>query len=115
MTLGGIDLNNSGRLAYCLNVNLFLMIMRIVINRCIMFLSGSVLLTSYDFGLFFSVVVKADKKLLTVLFPDGRDGRAFTLKVFFSKLLFSVVFLLQLYPHTGNPSVGPPSNFVLLI
>ncbi|XP_031118973.1 rho GTPase-activating protein REN1-like isoform X2 [Ipomoea triloba] len=27
-----------------------------------------------------SVVVKDDKKLLTVLFPDGRDGRAFTLK-----------------------------------
>lgn len=27
-----------------------------------------------------SVVVKADKKLLTVSFPDGRDGRAFTLK-----------------------------------
>ncbi|KAK3038349.1 hypothetical protein RJ639_031445, partial [Escallonia herrerae] len=27
-----------------------------------------------------SVVIKADKKLLTVLFPDGRDGRAFTLK-----------------------------------
>ncbi|GKG41222.1 Rho GTPase-activating protein REN1-like protein isoform X1, partial [Tanacetum coccineum] len=26
------------------------------------------------------VVVKADKKLLTVLFPDGRDGRSFTLK-----------------------------------
>ncbi|XAR62087.1 hypothetical protein NMG60_11016701, partial [Bertholletia excelsa] len=39
LTLGGIDLNNSG-----------------------------------------SVVVKADKKLLTVLFPDGRDGRAYTLK-----------------------------------
>ncbi|KAF5955355.1 hypothetical protein HYC85_008211 [Camellia sinensis] len=39
LTLGGIDLNNSG-----------------------------------------SVVVKVDKKLLTVLFPDGRDGRAFTLK-----------------------------------
>ncbi|XP_030502800.2 rho GTPase-activating protein REN1 [Cannabis sativa] len=39
LTLGGIDLNNSG-----------------------------------------SVVVKADKKLLTVLFPDGREGRAFTLK-----------------------------------
>ncbi|PON70488.1 Rho GTPase activating protein [Trema orientale] len=39
LTLGGIDLNNSG-----------------------------------------SVVVKTDKKLLTVLFPDGRDGRAFTLK-----------------------------------
>ncbi|KAI3806693.1 hypothetical protein L1987_22607 [Smallanthus sonchifolius] len=27
-----------------------------------------------------SVVVKADKKLLTVQFPDGRDGRTFTLK-----------------------------------
>ncbi|CAI9266424.1 unnamed protein product [Lactuca saligna] len=27
-----------------------------------------------------SVVVKVDKKLLTVSFPDGRDGRAFTLK-----------------------------------
>ncbi|PON63462.1 Rho GTPase activating protein [Parasponia andersonii] len=39
LTLGGIDLNNSG-----------------------------------------SVVVKTDKKLLTVLFSDGRDGRAFTLK-----------------------------------
>lgn len=33
-----------------------------------------------------SVVVKEDKKLLTVLFPDGRDGRAFTLKVRFSFL-----------------------------
>ncbi|CAN8300641.1 unnamed protein product [Cochlearia groenlandica] len=39
LTMGGIDLNNSG-----------------------------------------SVVVREDKKLLTVLFPDGRDGRAFTLK-----------------------------------
>ncbi|KAH9321647.1 hypothetical protein KI387_016286, partial [Taxus chinensis] len=39
LTLGGIDLNNSG-----------------------------------------SVIVREDKKLLTVLFPDGRDGRAFTLK-----------------------------------
>ncbi|KAG5566350.1 hypothetical protein RHGRI_002073 [Rhododendron griersonianum] len=39
LTLGGMDLNNSG-----------------------------------------SVVVREDKKLLTVLFPDGRDGRAFTLK-----------------------------------
>ncbi|KAM7261471.1 hypothetical protein ACFE04_008838 [Oxalis oulophora] len=39
LTLGGIDLNNSG-----------------------------------------SVEIKAEKKLLTVLFPDGRDGRAFTLK-----------------------------------
>ncbi|XP_015691270.1 rho GTPase-activating protein REN1-like isoform X2 [Oryza brachyantha] len=39
VTLGGIDLNNSG-----------------------------------------SVVVKEDRKLLTVLFPDSRDGRTFTLK-----------------------------------
>ncbi|GJN01173.1 hypothetical protein PR202_ga18418 [Eleusine coracana subsp. coracana] len=39
VTLGGIDLNNSG-----------------------------------------SVVVKEERKLLTVLFPDGRDGRIFTLK-----------------------------------
>ncbi|XP_072079730.1 rho GTPase-activating protein REN1 [Arachis hypogaea] len=39
LTLGGIDLNNSG-----------------------------------------SVIVKADKKLLTVQFPDAHDGRAFTLK-----------------------------------
>ncbi len=29
----------------------------------------------------FSVVVKEDRKLLTVLFPDSRDGRTFTLKV----------------------------------
>ncbi|KAI3766002.1 hypothetical protein L2E82_16050 [Cichorium intybus] len=41
LTLGGIDLNNSG-----------------------------------------SVVVREDKKLLTVLFPGGRDGLAFTRKVF---------------------------------
>lgn len=39
------------------------------------------------------MVVKEDKKLLTVLFPDGRDGRAFTLKVplFLIALLFSVL------------------------
>ncbi|XP_043709396.1 rho GTPase-activating protein REN1-like isoform X2 [Telopea speciosissima] len=47
LTLGGIDLNNSG-----------------------------------------SVVVKEDKKLLTVLFPDGRDGRAFTLKAETSEDLY---------------------------
>ncbi|KAF3975430.1 hypothetical protein CMV_001320 [Castanea mollissima] len=47
LTLGGIDLNNSG-----------------------------------------SVEVKADKKLLTVLFPDGRDGRAFTLKAETSEDLY---------------------------
>ncbi|VAH27082.1 unnamed protein product [Triticum turgidum subsp. durum] len=49
VTLGGIDLNNS----------------------------GSVILTVFPVH---SVVVREDKKLLTVLFPDGRDGRAFTLK-----------------------------------
>ncbi|KAE8659246.1 Rho GTPase-activating protein REN1 [Hibiscus syriacus] len=42
LTLGGIDLNNSG-----------------------------------------SVVLKADKKLITVLFQDGCDGRTFTLKIAF--------------------------------
>ncbi|KAK9673583.1 hypothetical protein RND81_12G176900 [Saponaria officinalis] len=47
LTLGGIDLNNSG-----------------------------------------SVVVREDKKLLTVLFPDGRDGRAFTLKTETSEDLY---------------------------
>ncbi|KAJ4965593.1 hypothetical protein NE237_017442 [Protea cynaroides] len=47
LTLGGIDLNNSG-----------------------------------------SVVVREDKKLLTVLFPDGRDGRAFTLKAETSEDLY---------------------------
>ncbi|CAH9100086.1 unnamed protein product [Cuscuta epithymum] len=47
LTLGGIDLNNSG-----------------------------------------SVVVRDDKKLLTVLFPDGRDGRAFTLKAETSEDLY---------------------------
>ncbi|XP_064993248.1 rho GTPase-activating protein REN1-like isoform X3 [Musa acuminata AAA Group] len=47
ITLGGIDLNNSG-----------------------------------------SVVIKPDKKILTVLFPDGRDGRAFTLKAETSEDLY---------------------------
>ncbi|KAJ6352949.1 hypothetical protein OIU76_002047 [Salix suchowensis] len=47
LTLGGIDLNNSG-----------------------------------------SVAVKADKKLLTVLFHDSRDGRAFTLKAESSEDLY---------------------------
>ncbi|KAL5708405.1 Rho GTPase-activating protein 7 [Ranunculus cassubicifolius] len=47
LTLGGIDLNNSG-----------------------------------------SVVVREDKKLLTVLFPDGREGRGFTLKAETSEDLY---------------------------
>jgi hypothetical protein len=37
------------------------------------------------------VVVREDKKLLTVLFPDGRDGRAFTLKIWFSTLIVSPI------------------------
>lgn len=54
-----------------------------------------------------SVVAKPDKKLLTVLFPDGRDGRAFTLKVHPSSLfglldvrwatLFGNIFPIMLY------------------
>ncbi|KAL8099655.1 hypothetical protein AgCh_032060 [Apium graveolens] len=55
MTLGGIDLNNSG-----------------------------------------SVVVREDKKLLTVLFPDGRDGRAFTLKAESSEDLYEWKAALEL-------------------
>ncbi|KAG1371100.1 rho GTPase-activating protein 7-like [Cocos nucifera] len=54
LTLGGIDLNNSG-----------------------------------------SVVVREDKKLLTVLFPDGRDGRAFTLKAETSEDLFEWKIALE--------------------
>ncbi|KAJ7960548.1 Rho GTPase-activating protein 7 [Quillaja saponaria] len=55
LTLGGIDLNNSG-----------------------------------------SVVVREDKKLLTVLFPDGRDGRAFTLKSETSEELYEWKTALEL-------------------
>lgn len=40
-----------------------------------------------------SVVVREDKKLLTVLFPDGRDGRAFTLKVIADMILLSKSYL----------------------
>ncbi|KAJ9560395.1 hypothetical protein OSB04_005555 [Centaurea solstitialis] len=57
LTLGGIDLNSSGS---------------------ILMLATSLLKRSLSLN--FSVVVKADKKLLTVLFPNGRDGRTFTLK-----------------------------------
>lgn len=51
----------------------------------------------------FSVVVKEDKKLLTVLFPDGRDGRgdgrAFTLKVPLPSPSSPVTYLLNVYFH----------------
>jgi len=71
VTLGGIDLNNSGRY---------------VSHSCTPFLSSFLLglcirNTVLRALLICSVVVREDKKLLTVLFPDGRDGRAFTLKV----------------------------------
>ncbi|KQK14864.1 rho GTPase-activating protein 7 [Brachypodium distachyon] len=42
-----------------------------------------------------SVVVREDKKLLTVLFPDGRDGRAFTLKAETSEDLFEWKIALE--------------------
>ncbi|KAI3784176.1 hypothetical protein L1987_43270 [Smallanthus sonchifolius] len=53
-----------------------------------------------------SVVVKADKKLLTVLFPDGRDGRAFTLKAETSEDLYewkdALEAALSDAPSAGN-------------
>ncbi|KAM3682455.1 hypothetical protein ACJW31_12G074500 [Castanea mollissima] len=69
LTLGGIDLNNSG-----------------------------------------SVEVKADKKLLTVLFPDGRDGRAFTLKAETSEDLYEWKTALENALSQAPSSVkeGPP-------
>jgi hypothetical protein len=42
-----------------------------------------------------SVVVREDKKLLTVLFPDGRDGRAFTLKVYIVQCTLKLVDPLE--------------------
>ncbi|MBA0564900.1 hypothetical protein Golob_009807, partial [Gossypium lobatum] len=64
LTLGGIDLNNSG-----------------------------------------SVVVREDKKLLTVLFPDGRDGRAFTLKAETSEDLYEWKTALE-HALTQAPSAA---------
>ncbi|KAI3751796.1 hypothetical protein L2E82_22887 [Cichorium intybus] len=52
-----------------------------------------------------SVVVKADKKLLTVLFPDGRDGRAFTLKAETSEDLFEWKDALEA-ALSNAPSLG---------
>ncbi|KAL2941991.1 Rho GTPase-activating protein 7 [Bienertia sinuspersici] len=60
LTLGGIDLNNSG-----------------------------------------SVVVREDKKLLTVLFPDGRDGRAFTLKTALEEALAQAPSAALVMGHNG--------------
>ncbi|XP_022897945.1 rho GTPase-activating protein 7-like isoform X4 [Olea europaea var. sylvestris] len=64
LTLGGIDLNNSG-----------------------------------------SVVVREDKKLINVLFPDGRDGRAFTLKAETSEDLYEWKTALE-YALAQAPSAA---------
>ncbi|KAK1406704.1 hypothetical protein QVD17_38312 [Tagetes erecta] len=57
-----------------------------------------------------SVVVKADKKLLTVLFPDGRDGRSFTLKAETLDDLYewktALEEALENAPTTASPGTG---------
>ncbi|RID41712.1 hypothetical protein BRARA_J01647 [Brassica rapa] len=74
ITLGGIDLNNSG-----------------------------------------SVVVREDKKLLTVLFPDGRDGRAFTLKAeTFEDLHAWKTALEQALAHAPNAALSMGHNGIFL-
>uniref|UniRef100_M4CDF1 Rho-GAP domain-containing protein n=1 Tax=Brassica campestris TaxID=3711 RepID=M4CDF1_BRACM len=74
ITLGGIDLNNSG-----------------------------------------SVVVREDKKLLTVLFPDGRDGRAFTLKAeTFHDLHAWKTALEQALAHAPNAALSMGHNGIFL-
>lgn len=99
LTLGGIDLNNSGRLA-CFFKFTFIYYWLSVQNHH----DGNEVFDSplnTFFEQFSSVDVKVDKKLLTVLFPDGRDGRAFTLKVllllflecFIFSFLFSPIYL----------------------
>nr|XP_009386459.1 PREDICTED: rho GTPase-activating protein REN1-like isoform X1 [Musa acuminata subsp. malaccensis] len=49
---------------------------------------ANVMLGDIDLNNSGSVVVKADKKILTLLFPDGRDGRTFTLKAETSEDLY---------------------------
>uniref|UniRef100_A0A7N0RIK1 Rho GTPase activating protein n=1 Tax=Kalanchoe fedtschenkoi TaxID=63787 RepID=A0A7N0RIK1_KALFE len=65
LTLGGIDLNNSG-----------------------------------------SVIVREDKRLLTILFPDGQDGRAFTLKTETSEDLHAWRTALE-HAFTQAPCTDP--------
>ncbi|KAK9080845.1 hypothetical protein SSX86_000604 [Deinandra increscens subsp. villosa] len=61
-----------------------------------------------------SVVVKADKKLLTVLFPDGRDGRSFTLKAETSDDLYgwktALEEALENAPTTASTGTGQPGS-----
>ncbi|KAL8215532.1 hypothetical protein R6Q57_022369 [Mikania cordata] len=61
-----------------------------------------------------SVVVKADKKLLTVLFPDGRDGRSFTLKAETSDDLYgwktALEEALENAPITTSTGMGQTGN-----
>ncbi|MED6123581.1 hypothetical protein PIB30_050439 [Stylosanthes scabra] len=73
LTLGGIDLNNSG-----------------------------------------SVIVKADKKLLTVQFPDVNDGRAFTLKAETNEDLYEWKTALEnALAQAPNPTEMTGQNGVL--
>ncbi|XP_024969652.1 rho GTPase-activating protein REN1-like [Cynara cardunculus var. scolymus] len=61
-----------------------------------------------------SVVVKADKKLLTVLFPVGRDGRAFTLKAETTEDLFEWKDALEAaLANAPNAGTGPGQNGLL--
>lgn len=66
------------------------------------------------------MVVKADKKLLTVSFPDGRDGRAFTLKVLIYKVplygvaLFSFCFLLAAYSIVKSTARKNDTNIYII-
>ena len=53
-------------------------------------------------------MVREDKRLLTVLFPDGRDGRAFTLKV------HMLTFLLNSLMHSSKPKSLIMSLMILL-
>lgn len=87
LILGAIDLNSSGRLAFFLFLSSLMPQFRWL---HIIFVKQSTEVSSP-----YSVVVKEDKKLLTVLFPDGRDGRTF--KVLDCQfLLFDLFFLLIL-------------------
>lgn len=78
LTLGGIDLNNTGRYASSLHFPW----------------SSALNHLAYSCNcLSCSVVVREDKKLLTILFPDGCDGRAFTLKVIHLQVYITISFL----------------------
>lgn len=84
LTLGGIDLNNSGRyLSLAFNLH-SIFVMPLSSDNHPWYIYKIIL----TFQLC-SVVVREDKKILTVLFPDGGGGRAFTLKVSFCNAVVS--------------------------